>query len=396
MYIPTAAGLSDNEFDRVVAKLYDAATGGCEWSEGLEPIQQAFGARAALLHTSDIVDGRMLSLHLGGPALDHVAFDYVSDWERHDPRKHRVLQLGMESFGKWLHCHDANDDGFVQRNNFYQHFMTAHEARFQSLTVIPLDERTVTGFALELHASRGPLDADERELARRFGDHMQQALVSHERMRRLAARTMVGHQLLEAFSYPMWLIDGERGIHFANAAALTVEQADAPVRRQQGRLRLAEAAHDRRLSVELHTLTQAAHHTRRPLRLGAPGELAETAAWLHLSVLDAQQVMGQAFGPHRYVLATLFRPSQVSALDPFALAQMFDLTPAVARVAALLGQGLEPAAIAERLNVRLTTVRSHVREVLAALGQRRMTDVVRVLRQGEALWSLNPPKSSTP
>jgi DNA-binding CsgD family transcriptional regulator len=387
MTLSPAHSLSDNGFDRIVSTLYDAATGGCEWSAALEPIQQVFNARATVLHTLDLVDGRLLSLHLGGPDLDRVSYDYVSNWERQDPRKQRVLALGPAAVGQWLHCHDAFDDQFVKRNAFFQHFMTAHEARYNSIQVIPLDERTVTGFVLELHSSRGPLDADERELARRFGQHVQQALVSQNRMRRLAASTMVGHQLMEAFAYPMWLLDAERGIHFANAAAQAVEQAERPLRREQGRLRLADIGDDRRLTVQMLQLMQAPHHTRQPLRLGRPGELNEHASWLHLSVLDAQQVMGQAFGQLRYVLATLFRPSHVSALDPFALAQMFDLTPAQARVAALLGEGVQPADIAERLHVGVSTVRSHVREVLAALGQHRMADVVRVLRQGEALWA---------
>jgi DNA-binding CsgD family transcriptional regulator len=382
MQTPTAHSLTDNEFDRIVAGLYDAATGGAEWSAALEPVRQTFGARTTVLHTLDIADGRVLSLHATGQSMERIAYDYVADWERRDPRKFRLLRLGAAGLDRWLHCSDEFDAGYRERDPFFRDFLPGCE--------IPLDERIVTGFVLELHASRGPLDADERELARRFGEHMRQALISHERMRRLAAQTLVGHQLLQAFPYPMWLVDADRGIHFANAAASAVEAVEEPLRRQLGRLRLADPALDRQLSVELHGLMALPHHTRRPMRLGACADTGDNAQWLHLAVLDAREVMGQAFGPHRYVLATLFRPSDVSALDPFALAQMFDLTPAVARVASMLAEGMEPAAIAERLNIRLSTVRTHVREVLAALGQKRITDVVRVLRQGEALWALGP------
>lgn len=395
MDTPSARTLTDNEFDRIVSRLYDAATGGTEWSTALEPVRQVFGARATVLHTLDIADGRVLSLHATGPSMERIAYDYVADWERKDPRKFRLLRLGAAGLDQWLHCSDEFDVGYRERDPFFRNFLPASEIGFNSHIAIPLGERIVTGFVLELHAARGPLDADERELARRFGDHMRQALISHERMRRLAAQTLVGHQLLQAFAYPMWLIDADRGIHFANAAAAAVEDREQPLRRQQGRLRLRDPALDRRLSLELHALMGQPHHTRRPVRLGAPGDFSDDVQWLHLAVLDAREVMGQAFGPHRYVLATLFRPSEVTALDPFALAQMFDLTPAVARVAAMLAEGAEPAAIAERLNIRLSTVRTHVREVLAALGQKRVTDVVRVLRQGEALWSLGdagPPK----
>lgn len=386
MFSSTAHELSDDGFDRIVAGLYDAATGGSTWETALQPIQRLFGARAVVLHTTDIVDGRLLALEVHGPQLDSIAYDYVSNWERNDPRKHLVLKLGMAGVGKWLHCLDTYDARFKQHNVFYRHFMTGAEAREASLVLIPHDERTVTGFVLELHASRGPLNADERELARRLGVHMESALAGRDRMRKLAAQALVGHQLLEAFAYPMWLLDPNRRVHFANPAALAQEQLERPACRLQGRLRLTDPLDDRRLSLVMHELLQSSDHTRRPMRLG--GRKSDSPAWLHLSLLDPAEVMGHAFGAGRSVVATLFSPAQVSPLDPFALAQMFDLTPAEARVVALLGEGLEPAAIAERLNVRMSTVRTHLSKVLAAMGQRRTTDVVRVLRQGEALWSM--------
>jgi DNA-binding CsgD family transcriptional regulator len=384
-FASTAHTLTDDGFDRLVARLYDAATSGSSWPEALTPIQQLFGARAVVLHTTDLVDGRLLSMEVAGPSMTRVGYDYVSDWEWRDPRKHRVLELGQAAAGRWLHSSEFHDENFIGEHPFYRHFLTAVEARYSGIRLIPLDERTMTGFVLELHVSRGPLDAGERELARRLGTHMEAALRGQTRVRELAARTLVGHQLLDSFAYPMWLLQPDRGVQYANGAAVEAERREAPLLRRQGRLRLADPADDRQLSVLLHELRSLPHQARRPLRLR--GALDDQPAWLQLAVLDPSRVMGLAFGPERYVLATLFSPGQVAALDPFALAQMFELTPAEARVAALLGEGLEPGAIAERLGVRLSTVRTHVRQVLAALGQRRVTDVVRVLQQGQALWS---------
>lgn len=394
MFTATSHTLSESQFDQLVAGLYDAATGGRSWVSALTPVQAVFGARAALLHTIDIADGRMLSLDVAGPAMDQIGFDYVSQWEPLDPRKQRVLQLGPAAAGQWLHCQDYLGDEFRQRNRFFRHFMAAAEARHSSIHLIAQDAHTITGFVLELHASRGPLDADERHLAARLGRHVEAALRGHQRYRQLAATHLVGHQLLEAFAYPMWLIGTDRQVQFANAPALALEQQAQRVQRPHGRLRLGDGADDRQLGVLLHTLQGQPHLSRHPLRLkpgpdGAP-------AWLHLAVLEPQAVMGQAFGAGRCVVATLFSPDQVRALDPFALARMFGLTPTEARVAALLGEGLEPGAIAERLNVRLSTIRTHVRQVLAAMGQSRMTDVVRVLRQGEALWAVPAAPADAP
>jgi DNA-binding CsgD family transcriptional regulator len=383
----TAATLSESRFDDIVSGFYDAATGGRSWIAALEPLPQLFNARAVVLHTTDIVDGRMHSLDACGQDIDSTSLDYVTEWERHDPRKHRILGLGTAAIGQWQHCHDSFDESFRQQSRYYRHFMSGHDAGFSSILVIPIDERTFTGFALELRAGRPPLDIDEREVARRFGHHMHQALLSHERMRRLASQVMVGHQLLRSFAFPMWLMDLDRRVQFANQAAIAPETEAVSITPHDNRLRLIGDNADRQLTVRLHELARAAHGTCTHVRLGGTGAMAADVGWLHLSVLEPAAVMGLAFGSRRSVLATLFRPGNLSSLDPYALAQVFDLTPTESRVAALLGEGLDPKGIAQRLNVKLSTVRTHIRRVLGCMGQKRMTDAVRLLREGQVLWA---------
>lgn len=378
-----ASSVTEAAFDRIVGGFYTAATGGMEWRDALILVQDAFGARAAMLFTMDVTDGRMLSLESGGAQLTVPTFEYVSAWQQQDPRKRRALKQGQPATGEWLHCSDTFDERVVQHNGFFRHFLTAHQIRYNSHVTLALDERTTTTFMLELPPQRGPLGADERELARRFGVHLEQALLAQERVRRLATQALAGHHLLDAFSYPMWLIDIERRILFANKAATQQEKHDADVRRQAACLRLASTAADQKLNAVLLGMASAAHRSQQHLRLD-PG--SAQPVWLHLTVLVPDAAMG-AFGQQRCVLATLFDPAYLSALDPFVLSQLFALTPSEARVAALLGEGLGPVAIADKLQVQLSTVRTHIRKVLAAMGQPRMIDAVRVLRQGGALWS---------
>ncbi len=44
-------------------------------------------------------------------------------------------------------------------------------------------------------------------------------------------------------------------------------------------------------------------------------------------------------------------------------------------------------ALAAEQRISVNTVRTHVRNLLHKFGVRRVTDVVRLLRQGEALWA---------
>jgi DNA-binding CsgD family transcriptional regulator len=147
---------------------------------------------------------------------------------------------------------------------------------------------------------------------------------------------------------------------------------------------LARQRADALLTERLHALRTAAHGSTAvvDLRLTA----SDPPTWLHLSLLIPGAVLG-AFGERPLVLATLFDPNHVSTLDPFALSSMLKLTPTQAKVAARLAEGMTPEQIAAAHGTSLATTRSHVREVLARLGARRVADVVRMLRQGEALWA---------
>lgn len=64
---------------------------------------------------------------------------------------------------------------------------------------------------------------------------------------------------------------------------------------------------------------------------------------------------------------------------------MFNLTPAEAKVAGHLADGLSGEQIGLANGTTISTVRSHISQVIAKLGAKRSSDVVRILRQGEAL-----------
>jgi len=67
---------------------------------------------------------------------------------------------------------------------------------------------------------------------------------------------------------------------------------------------------------------------------------------------------------------------------------MFRLTPTEAKVATQIAAGLRAEDIAQTNGTRLGTVRSQINTILQKFGATRQADVVRILRQGEALWAM--------
>ena len=376
--------MESQTFDSLIAKFYKAATGAIPWDQALEGVQQAFNARAALLHTLDLSSGRLLSLHSGGPDLSAATLNYVRQYHLIDPRRQHALQLGPAGLGRWTHDHEVFSPSYVAKDQFFQQFLPAYDTRYNSNVVIGVGETVATGFILELPASRGVLTEDEREDARRLGEHMSDALHTYERVRRLAAMALAGHGLVGTFPYPMWLIDEDRFISFENAAGTAELQSESRVARRNTRLVLTPGRSDTRLTEQLQRLCRSSHGANCVVDLRA--RASDPPTWLHLSLLEPVSVLG-AFGERPQVLATLFDPQRVNSLDTFALGNMFKLTPTEAKVAARMAEGMTASQIAQAHNTSIATVRTQIRQVITKIGASRATDVVRLLRQGEALWS---------
>ncbi len=374
--------MNSQTFDALVGGFYRAATGELPWNDALLAVQAAFSARAVLLHTMDLNTQTLLGLHGGGPNLDEATFNYVRDFHQEDPRRNHALAVGQQYLGQWIHCHEHFDERFVRENHFHQHFLKAYDARYLSHVLLDISGTVITSFAIELPASRGVLNSDERQIAQRLGHHMHDALRAHERVRKLAAQAIAGQGLLQSFPYAMWLIDADRYVAYQNPMADKESKAEARVTQRDQRLVLLRNSSDRQLTIQLQALV---HHGSCAL-IDLRRTQADPPAWLHLSRLEPAQALG-VFGAQPRFLATLFDPQQISALDPFALANMFGLTPAEARVAVQVANGDSAEQISESLLSSLATVRVHIKRVNAKLGVARTVDAIRLMRQGEALWS---------
>lgn len=375
--------IDEAQFDAIVSGFYSAATGTCSWNEALAPVHAAFGTRGTVMQSVDLQTGRLL--HHAHAPRDNAVLDYLRHWHEQDPRRQKLLAEPTLMIDRWWHCHEHFDDDFASRDPFYQHFLLAHGTRYLATTATLVSPTLLTSFTLELPAARGPLSIEERQLAERLGRHVAEALRAHERVRQLAAQALAGHELLDSFSHPMWLLDGDRFVFYANAAAREAQRADERLGSNGQRLLLAQPADaDRQLGLALNQLALGRHGQRALLSLRQ--RPSDPPSWLHLQALAPGRVLG-AFGDRPRILATMFDPQQTRALDAFALGDLFGMTPTEARVACLLAEGLSAPAIAAQLGCAQATVRTHLRQVLFKLGATRLADAVRLLRQGEALWA---------
>jgi DNA-binding CsgD family transcriptional regulator len=374
--------MSAVQFEAVVSSVYEAATGGIDWPTALDHVASHFGASIAVLQQIEQGSHRMLSHQWGGNRqLKDAVLHYVRQYHRQDPRAAQLFTPGLQRDG-WYHSQRHLKDKSIYQRSFFRDYLAAYGGRHLSATLLaPSDQHTV-GFGLEWPAQRATLDEEEHQQLARLGTHLAEALRLQAGVRRLQLAAFAGQALLQGFAAPMWLLEADRTVRFANDAAVAACNSAGGLVQRGGLLGLLNLRADSLLTEQLHALSSLGHGATAVLQVplkGAAGPL-----WLHLSLLVPEQVLG-AFGAQPLVLATLFDPAATPVLDRLALACLFNLSPTQAQVACLLAEGQTPNQIASVCSVALATVRSHLHTVLRRVGAQRSEELVRLLHDGHRL-----------
>lgn len=100
-----------------------------------------------------------------------------------------------------------------------------------------------------------------------------------------------------------------------------------------------------------------------------------------LHVLPLAQRSPRTGAPWKSVAAVFVADTgQQAALPIDAIAVLFDLTPAEARVLEMTLEGQAPGQVAEQLAVAPSTVKTHMKSLFAKTGQHRREDLIKLAR----------------
>ena len=182
---------------------------------------------------------------------------------------------------------------------------------------------------------------------------------------------------LETFAVAVILTDADLGIVHANAAAQAMLSAGDPIRSHRGTLvtRSPAAASALGAAVRQAAENEAAIGKRG---FGIPAPRSDGAPFLlHVLPLNHGDLR-PGLAPSA-VAAIFVAPAVASPPAPSeALAALFDLTRAEARVFAMIAEGKTQAEIARTLGVETSTVKTHLLHIFTKTGTHRQADLVRL------------------
>ena len=366
------------KFDQLISDIYLAASGRADWSTVMGNIATFFDLWVAQVIGVDKKNGHLLFSTYGGKASPQTSLDYFRHYSSIDPR---VGPATVTPSDQWFHDHLHFDDAFVQESPFYQEFLIPHGGRYVSGTVLVEDDDVM--FLLAFMRGRGsaPMATSDLPLMNRFKHHLTEAFRNLIHVRETYAQVGMSRELLRQFNYPMFLVDETRGIWHQNLAATDLLAQNDLVSQGGGYLKCFDPTNDAALSEAIHALQLSA----APL----PCVLSRQTVTLHrrdgarciaiVSAVSAKAAMG-AFGHASRALVLIHDPHGSAApMDAFIVAECFDLTPAEAQVAVQIAGGSSVEKIAERSDISLSTVRTHLQRVMEKTGVARQADLTRLL-----------------
>lgn len=376
----------------VIGAIYDCVLDPARWETALLEITRAMSADSGILSLNDLRHDRLLiDRNVGwGPSG-------IAERRKHIPEIHARLN-------EWFAMRPSLDEPFVASRQLAPDYLaTAPYVQhcLKPLGIVDIMHlflmRTPTHFSelvIARHERHGPITDREIEIGMLLLPHLRRAVtISNVLDVRTVERARMA-EALDGLHLGVVLTSRDGDILHANRAAEAMLRNGDAVQGTGGVLRAAAPA--------------AAEELRKAIRLAARDEATMGQAGLAITLTGSS--MTDAAAPPLFAhvlpmtgseLRTQLKPEAVAAVfigPPAAttrdlapvemkdyLCRRFGLTAAEAGVALQVLGGGGREAVAARLGVSMTTVRTHLSHIFEKTGVRRQAELVRLLMGGDLM-----------
>lgn len=297
-------------------------------------------------------------------------------WFERDPVRGALEGRSMRP-GEWLLTHEVLADALLDADALQRQTLSPMGCHYGFWLTLTADAGRQVHLTMSRPRASGPVQPQELTPLLIHTAALQmvvrQTLRAGQREAERAALSRVTARLPHGFL----LLSGGLKVEFLNEQARRILDGRFGLEILEGRLTAAEPGRGEEVTT---FLDQAAHPIRmagqpRVLRLRTSDGRADL--WLYPERLDA----GRGRGRHEpaTLALTLITSECGTPVRPELLEALFRLTPAEARVAALVGSGLELGEAAERCGTKALTVKGQLRQAYRKIGVNRHGELVMLL-----------------
>jgi len=354
--------LSDAVVNDLIGSIYEAGAFPDRWPDTLHKLGISLGARGGNLIRSTATRLEMQSSRDVAQVTEEFARE---GWNEHNSRVSRLL--GRAGYAGFLTDSDLHSEDELLTLPMYTDFLNPRGAAAGAATIVQGARDDALIVALEAFASHSA-SREAVPTLDHLRPHMARAAVLSSEIQSARVGGMV--EAFNAIGTAIGLLDRNGKLLAASrkfGSYLNDLLIDAPTR-----LRMADETTDRRFAAAIGDLER--HNTGVSIAMRNRDKIGVAVLHLVPARHDARELFS-----HVSIFAVMGSAGNDLLPGADIISALFDLTPAEARVARGIAQGLSPAEMASRLNLSPETIRTQLKRVFAKTSTRRQSELSRLI-----------------
>jgi DNA-binding CsgD family transcriptional regulator len=369
--------------DALTESIYDAALDAAHWPSVLGQLKTAFRTEAETFYVLDFATREVGEAHLAGVSpywlgqFNRFYFAPDNPWNVHSQALHRQ---GLVRTNERLDAF-TRQRGVLYRSSYYHEWMVPQGFHHSIGNTLTSDRRAIANVTLLRAPDLPRFNAREVRLFEQLSVHFVRALRVRQHLDNLRTSRDGLAAMLDGLTDALLLLDDQGRLLHGNHAALGWLAHRDGLQVRQGSVEPTQPAQRARFTAwlkahaagALHaasvpdTLTLARGASRLPLALRASGWTLPVSSW---------------HSARRCVLVSLGPAGALQAGPPAeALRGLYHLTPAEARLAHALCDGLNLREAAEALGITYGTARTRLKAVFGKTGTHRQATLIERIRR---------------
>jgi DNA-binding CsgD family transcriptional regulator len=367
-----------SKFERALSVAHAASAEHGLWPSALAVLAEAAGAAASLLLPADPAIQPIFS-----PSGQGLIEEYVrEDWGSRNLRIQRAMRTPvLRALARTLEIpHRPFASAFVSEAElfpggdfagsvYYEDFMARHRLRWCCGAPLLTASGDVMFVTFERKPDQEPFQRSELEKLNHLLPQLQSAATLTSITANATARGML--EAFDTLDLPTYLVDGKGCVTSANLAGDRLA-ADCGLL-HRGRITAEGASGQASIDALIAAAVSFDPEKGRELLPVRRNRTGRPPLMLHAIALP--RIAAEPFSRGRAAIVVV-DPERRRSPEETLLCTLYDLTPAEARVARAIAQGLTVSAIAARFGLSPLTVRSQLKSVLAKTGSGRQSELV--------------------
>jgi DNA-binding CsgD family transcriptional regulator len=372
------APVAGDSFVDSIEKIYDAALDPARWPRALTAIASCFSDVGALLIwvKDDGTFGTIVS-----PSLVEGQKDYEENgWTSRDIRARRSVERGYFFSGEPFTDRHICSDEEIRSHPCYAEFLARHNLGFVAAIAVSPDPHVGVLFCIQRDAKAKPAYTDdELNVLRRIGPHIEKSLRLSIRFLDAELTNVSLGDALARVGVGVFALDGSGRIVFSNPVGDLLIGTE--IRVDNGRLRVGFGDTRREFDDQLLKVLAADRMGRRDAQKPILLERAQTDCRLVVYLIPIAESVTKTdyFLARARTIVLAIESKANEPPDPTIVRDILGLTLGEARIAAIVGSGIQPREAANRLGISEDTARNVLKRVFAKVGISRQSELVALL-----------------